>query len=195
MPHVARFKCGMLTARLFTRAFAHKLNIHFLPESVLKGVLKNLAVHRTGNTIADHVLLHQSKTYTSSIFTDCLRQATRTAAVTISLHNQQSVCTNFQEQSQEAHLHTCHPHQGLHLTAVHHCNGLKWANAHCWWCLAQKKGVLFTDLSWFPLYRADGRQHVCHCVGEQFPDVNVVNHCSEGVMIWANICYQQQTQL
>ncbi len=39
------------------------------------------------------------------------------------------------------------------LTAVHHCNRLEWENAHIRWRLALWRGVLFTDESWFSLYR------------------------------------------
>ena len=58
--------------------------------------------------------------------------------------------------------------------------------------------MLFTDESRFQLYRADGRQHALLRVGERFADVNVVNsvpHGGGGVMVWAGICYGQQTQL
>ena len=36
------------------------------------------------------------------------------------------------------------------------------------------RSVLFTDESWFALFRADGRQRVWRRVGERFADVNVV---------------------
>ncbi len=48
--------------------------------------------------------------------------------------------------------------------------------------------------SWFSLYRADGRQRVWRCVGEQFADVNVVDrvaHGGGGIMV----CYGQRTQV
>ncbi|KAL0153140.1 hypothetical protein M9458_051561, partial [Cirrhinus mrigala] len=59
-------------------------------------------------------------------------------------------------------------------------------------------GVLFTDESRFSLYRADGRQRVWRHVGERFADVNVVDrvaHGGCGVMLWAGVCYGQQTQV
>ena len=37
------------------------------------------------------------------------------------------------------------------------------------------RSVLFTDESWFQLYRADGRECVWRCVGKRFADVNVVS--------------------
>jgi len=69
-------------------------------------------------------------------------------------------------------------------------NQLEWANAHIRWRLALWRGVLFMDESRFSLYRADGRQCVRRCVGEQFADVNVVDrvaHSGGGVMA----CYRQ----
>jgi hypothetical protein len=50
----------------------------------------------------------------------------------------------------------------------------------------------------FQLYRADGRERVWRCVGEWFPDVNIVNrvpHGGGGVMVWTGISYRQQTQI
>ncbi len=60
------------------------------------------------------------------------------------------------------------------------------ANAHIRWHLALWRGVLFTDESWFSLYRADGRQSLWRRVSEWFADVNVVDrvaHGGGGVMI------------
>ncbi len=97
----------------------------------------------------------------------------------------------------EAHLHD-HPHQGLDLTAVRRRNRLEWANAHIRWRLALWRGVLFTNESWFSVYRADGRPHVWRRVGEWFADVNVVDrvaHGGSGVMVWAGVCYGQRTQV
>ncbi len=39
---------------------------------------------------------------------------------------------------------------------------------------------LFTDESWFSLYRADGIQRVWRRVGERFADVNVVDRVAHG---------------
>ncbi len=48
------------------------------------------------------------------------------------------------------------------------------------------------------LYRVDGRQRVWRHVGEQFAYVNAVDqvaHGGGGVMVWAGVCYGQQTQV
>ncbi len=76
----------------------------------------------------------------------------------------------------EVHLHARCLHRGLDQTAVCHRKRFEWANAHIRWCLALWRAVLFTDESWFSLYRADGRQHVWRHVSEWFADVNVVDH-------------------
>ncbi len=87
---------------------------------------------------------------------------------------------------------------GLDLTAVRHRNWLKFANAHIRWHLALWRGVLFTDESWFSVYKADGRQRVWWHVGERFADVNVVDrvaHGGGGVMVLSGICDGQRTQV
>ncbi len=84
------------------------------------------------------------------------------------------------------------------MTAVRRRNRLEWTNAHIRWRLALWRGVLFTDESRFSLYRADGRQRVWHRVGERFADVNIVDRVANGgsgVMVWAGVCYGQQTQV
>ncbi len=123
---------------------------------------------------------------------------TRTAAATIGLHNQRNSAQTARNRLREAHLHARHPHRGLDLTAVRRRNRLEWANAHIRWRLALWWGVLFTDESRFSLYWANGRQRVWRRVGEQFADVNVVDRVAHGgsvVMVWAGVCYGQQTQV
>ncbi len=98
----------------------------------------------------------------------------------------------------EAHLHARRPHRGLDLTSVHCRNGFEWASARIRWRLALWRGVLFMDESWFSLYRLDGRQRVWRHVGERFADVNVVDrvaHGGGGVMVRADVCYGQWTQV
>ncbi len=105
------------------------------------------------------------------------------------MHNQRISAQTVRNRLREAHLHACHPHQGLYLTAVYRRNRLEWANAHIRWRLALWRGVHFTDESWFSLYRADGRQRVWCRVGERFADVNVVT--SEWSMVAVGLWYGQ----
>ncbi len=87
----------------------------------------------------------------------------------ITKHNATDVAS-FEGACREAHLHARRPHRGLDLTAVRRRNRLEWTNAHIRWRLALWRGVLFTDESWFSLYRADGRQRVWRRVGEWFAE-------------------------
>ncbi len=69
---------------------------------------------------------------------------------------------------------------------------------HIRWCLALWRVVLFTDESWFSLYKADGRQRVRRHVEERFSDVKVVDrvaHGGGGVIVRAGVCYGQRTQV
>lgn len=73
----------------------------------------------------------------------------------------------------------------------------QWANAHFRQRLALWRGVLVTDKSRFSACRADGRRRVWRGVDERFADANVVDLAARGgggVMVWAAICYGQQTQ-
>ena len=52
------------------------------------------------------------------------------AAATSGLLNQRISVQTVRKRLREAHLHARHPHRGLDLTAVRHCEQLEWANAH-----------------------------------------------------------------
>ncbi len=60
-----------------------------------------------------------------------------------------------------------------------------WANAHIRWRLALWRGVLFTDESWFSLYRADGRQQTL--TGFQTPPNTVKLHILDWPFIVASL--------
>uniref|UniRef100_A0AAY5KVE0 Transposase Tc1-like domain-containing protein n=1 Tax=Esox lucius TaxID=8010 RepID=A0AAY5KVE0_ESOLU len=180
---------GMLTARMSTRAVARELNVHFSTISRLQRHFREF-----GST-SNRPHNHRPRVTTPALdphiqhlhLQDRLRPVTRTAAATIDLHNQRISAQTVRNQLREAHLHARRPHRGLDLTAVRRCNRLEWANDHIRWRLALWRGVLFTDESWFSMYRANGRQRV--------NIVDRVAHGGGGVMVWAGKCNGQPTQV
>ncbi len=168
---------GMLTAGMSTRAVARELNFHLSTINRLQRRFREFdsTSNQTHNRRPCVITPAQDHHIQHLHLQDRLRPATRIAAATIVLHNQIVSAQTVINCLREAHLHACRPHRGLDLTAVRRCNRLEWANAHISRHLELWRGVLFTDESRFSLYRADGRQHVWHCVGEWFADVNIVD--------------------
>ncbi len=156
---------GMLTSGMSTSVVARELNVHFSTISHLQRSFREFS--STFNRPPNHrprVTTPAQDLHIQHLpLQDHLRPATWTDAATIGLHNQRISAQTVRNRFREAHLHPRDPHRGLDLTAFRHRNWLEWANAHIRWCLMIWRGVLFTDESWFSLYRADGRPCMVSC--------------------------------
>ncbi len=129
---------GMLTAGMFTRAVARELNVNFSTISGLQiqfrefSSTSNRPPKRRPCVTTPAQDLHIQHLHLQ----DRLKSITRTAAATISLHNQRISTQTVRNHLREAHLHARRSHRGHDVTAVHRRNRIEWANSHIRWRLA-----------------------------------------------------------
>ncbi len=114
--------------RMSTRAVAVELNVHFSTIIRLRRLFREVG----STSIRPHDrrprVTTPAPTSTSSIshLQDRLRPATPDSCCNNRLHNQRISAQTVRNRLREAHLHACHPHRGLDLTAFRHRNRLEW---------------------------------------------------------------------
>ena len=123
-----------------------------------------------------------------------------TAANTPGRHNNRIHPKTVRNRLKEVGCYTRRPYLGPQLThrrrqIRRNClrrHSLRQFPMHRW------RQVLFSDESWFYLYRADGRKRVYRRRGEQFTDACIMENDRFGggsVMVWGGIAHVLQTPL
>ncbi len=139
-----------------------ELNVHFSTISRLQRRFRELGstIQRSHNHRLRVTTPAQDLHIQHLHLQDRLRPATRTAAATIGLHNQRVSAQTVRNRLREAHLHAHRPHRvstWLQVVVGIDLSGQMLTFDGVWHF---RRGVLFTDESWFSLYRADGRERV-----------------------------------
>ena len=120
--------------------------------------------------------------------------ATETALNTVGTHNRQISLKTVGSRLREIGLRARRPYVGLPLTQARRLRRMALLTAHAprLFPMRQWRRVLFTDVSRFTLYRADGRR-----CGERFADACVERDRFGGgsVMVWGGIAHGIKSQL